>query len=412
MADRKGLAQAAKLVRRTTLDNKPSLIVEVGATIDSQGWSQAVDSLLDRPLSSQPIYRSDLEYYQAYKESIASWFDLVDTSTNPVQEKMAFFWSTILCCSYSVTGKAFHIFPQHVDMLRSNALGNYRDLLQAFVMDPLLMRYLSAQSNRASNPNENLARELMELFTFGVGNYSEQDVRNAALAMSGWQLDDNSVPTYNPKRGHTGALEFLGETKEWDVASITNKLLDDPRTAKRISSLVWKEFLGESTPVPENLGDQWLQQGYDIKWLIKAILSSQQFVESNHYVRPRSGMEYYLNLKRVLRYPSEDEWRVARLGQRPWHPPNVAGWPDASQWLDVGSMLGRTEQATANYSELEGGSTASIEEVLDRCGVYDVSDSTMQVLNSIPNRPDVNSEDRIVQLRWWLTMMSPEVNLT
>jgi uncharacterized protein (DUF1800 family) len=297
-----------------------------------------------------------------------------------------------------------------MNLFRQKSMTSYLDLLMDFVRDPLLMRYLNANTNVARRPNENLARELMELFTTGIGPYTEQDIRNAALAISGWRVNgDNGNVSYDASKGHQQPVSFLGETKVWDLDSVTQRLLDHPATAKRVSQLLWDELVGPSS-APATLGPDWAAQGYDTNWLVKTILKSEAFKSSDHYVRPRSGFEYYINATRTLGLPTNQSYRARNVGQLPWEPPNVAGWPDSEQWLDVGSVLARTELLRYDYKKIEGGQTATTEEVLDRCCIYEISDQTVAALNALEGSQ--SSEAHTAQLRWWVALSSPEAMLT
>ncbi len=410
MADRRGLAQASKLVRRMTLDNKPELTSQVAQVISDQGWDAGVDFLVDRPLDTSTLPKDKSGVYKSFVIHQAAWLDLAKVNNNPVQDRMAFFWQTILTSNYFFVGQHRQILAEQIERVRAIGMTNYRDMLHAHVIDPLLMRFLSAQENWKDEPNENLARELMELFTFGKGNYTEEDVRNTALAIGGWVLRDNHIPEFKPARAYSGQLTILGQTRAWDIRSVTDNLLDNPLTAKRISGLFWAEMMGEQTPAPENLGREWFDLGYDITWLVKRVLKSQEFVSSPHYVRPRSGFEYYMNVNRLLQHASNDESKLYNLGQSPWRPPNVSGWPGFDRWHGVSSTMARANLVSEGFND--AAPDTSVDEILDQCGIYEISDSTLNLLNSAGQLNGASSAQEVTRLRWWLALSSPEANLT
>jgi|GEM_PF-4418920 len=410
MAERKsGWAQPAKLVRRATLANDPEFIAVVKQVIDANGWKAGVNYIVDRPLDISKVTYKITDQAEARRRYTNWYIKQINITTNPLQEKMTFFWHGILTSDHNAAGNKLRpLLAIQINMMREKALTNYRDLLHAFVKDGLLCRYLNANTNKADRINENLARELMELFTTGPGHYSETDIREAAKAMSGWVVTDNLEVLYRPSRGFNDNVKFLGETKKWDLESITDRLLDHPATADRISAKLWYELVGNNKP-PADLGSGWLAQNYDIKWLLKRILNDSAFKNGNHYVRPRTGFEYLVNTKRALGQVPNTTQGI-NLGQAPWHPPDVAGWQTGNRWFDLGSLLARSKLINLNYAEVPNGRNASVEMVLDRCSIFEVSESTLQILNSLKVGAGIN-ENGLAQLRWRIALSSPEANL-
>ncbi len=165
------------------------------------------------------------------------------------------------------------------ETLRRHCRGRFADLLNASVREPALLLYLDAQANRKGHANENLARELMELFTLGVGNYSEADVKEAARALTGWTVDDGQFLEV-AARHDTGAKTILGATGEWKGSDLIAKLLHHPATADRIAQTLSRQFFGEKAISPEAvrvLAADLREHDLDIGWAVETILRSRLF---------------------------------------------------------------------------------------------------------------------------------------
>ncbi len=404
MAERDpGRAHGALLARRATLRADPELIGQLAGL----GRSDAVTQVLNGPVSTEqatPAEKSD--------ETVTWWIRQIGAPASGLHERMSFFWHSLLP-THRHSVNWHELIATQLNMIRANALGNYRDLLQGMVIDGAMIRYLDADSSTAKRPNENLARELMELFSTGLGHYTEDDVRQAALAMTGWRVDKDSYAVFfDPERAHREPVTFLGETKSWDVASITDRLCDHPATAARISSMLWYHLTGKRMDAAgkAELGYWWQGQNLEIKPLIERILNSEAFW-ADHYARPRSGFEYYAAAQNILGLDPTKLWQARNLGQLLYEPPNVGGWPTGERWLNPDSMLRRSEALfNVDFREISGGETATIEEILDRCGIYVVSDETMAALQAA-NNPDNIGPEGVVQLQWRIAMSSPEFQL-
>lgn len=351
-----------------------------------------------------PAERSD--------ETVTWWLRQIGAPESGLHERMAFFWHGLIPTHrYSVNHQ--ELVATQLNMIRDNALGNYRNLLQAFVVDGAMIKYLDADSSTAQRPNENLARELMELFSTGIGHYSETDIRQAALAMTGWRVDrDTYAVFFDPERAYTEPVAFMGDTRTWDVASITDRLCDHPATAARISGRLWYHLTGKTLNpgAAGALGVWWQDQSLEIRPLVERILLSDDFW-ADHYTRPRSGFEYYAAVQNILGLDPTKLWQARDLGQQLYEPPNVGGWPEGDRWLNPDSMLRRSQTMfSVDFREVSGGTTATLDEILDRCGIYVVSDETMAALNAYSDPTDIG-EEGVVQLQWRIALSSPEFHL-
>ncbi|MEM9565981.1 MAG: DUF1800 family protein [Actinomycetota bacterium] len=404
MAERNAdFARAALLARRATLRADPDLV----ASLVGLSREDAVAAIIGAPVSTAratPNEKSD--------ETVTWWLRQIGGTESGLHERMSFFWHTLIPTHrYSVNHQ--ELVATQLNMIRDNSLGNYRNLLQGFVVDGAMIKYLDADSSTARRPNENLARELMELFSTGIGHYTETDVRQAALAMTGWRVDrDTHAVYFDPERAHTEPVTFLGDTRQWDVASITDRLCDHPATAARISGLLWYHLTGKTlnAGAAGELGVWWQDRSLEIRPLVERILLSDDFW-SDHYTRPRSGFEYYAAVQNILGLDPTRLYQARDLGQQLYEPPNVGGWPGGERWLNPDSMLRRSQTLFGvDFREVSGGTTATIDEILDRCGIYVVSDRTMAALAGADN-PDGIGAEGVVQLQWRIALSSPEFQL-
>lgn len=368
-------------------------------------WNEAVDSLLNAAPNGDVAPASEKS-----QPTIEWWHARIAAKSSGIHERMTFFWHTLLTSHRYATGDEALITPQ-LNMLRANALGNYRTLLKQFTTDGALIKYLDADSSTAERPNENLARELMELFTFGVGHYSEDDVRSAALAMTGWKVDkDSYTPYFDAGASYSDPVTFLGENKKWDVTSIVDRLCDHPETAIRVSSLLWYHLMGSepSRDRARELGAWWQGQNLEIRPLVARILHDGGLAATG-YARPRSGFEFYAAIQSIIGFPSNEVWRARQSGQALYEPPNVAGWPGGERWLTPDSMLRRGAVLFSyDYNKMPN-MLSSGDEILDRCGLFVLSQGTLDAFN---NARGDGHETNVAQLRWRVAMSCPEFQLT
>ncbi len=395
-------ASAAHLARRATLSPSARRIDELA----SRSWGDAVESLLDGPEPTGSAPQSE-----DWGDAVTWWIDRMLDDDNGLGERMAWFWHTHLTTNVYKTENAL-IAPQ-IDLLRTNALGNYRTMLQAYVVDGALLHYLDGHYSMASNPNENLGRELMELFTIGRGNYTQDDVRAASRALAGWVVDDDTnVVRFERSHAFLAPMIFLGEQADWDTASIVDRLCDHPATAARVSAKVWRHLVG--THLDEAgaaaLGEWWQAEDLEIKPLVARILRSEEFADAR-WTRPRTAFEWSLATLTALELPTpENVWQFADLGQAPYLPPNVAGWPDDDRWLSGGSMLNRASTLWQIGEGSAADTALAVDEILDRCGLHDVTQATSDALRAAGSREGLDDLG-IARLRWRLALSSPEFNL-
>ena len=228
------------------------------------------------------------------------WVHRMLVSPRPLQEKMVLFWHGHFT---SKDGGQFGDFLYRQNQLfRTHALGNFRTLTLAVSRDPEMLRYLNGNQNYKAHPNENYGRELMELFTCGIGNYTEDDVKAAARAFSGWNLHDSEF-RFNPNQHDNDAKTFLGKTGNWNGDDIVDILVAHPGTAKRLCTQLW-EFFAYPNPEPSVLAaltQTYFSSGYDIRAVMGRILRSQAFYSDKaRFAVIKSPAQYVVGTVKLL----------------------------------------------------------------------------------------------------------------
>lgn len=235
------------------------------------------------------------------------------------------------------------LLKQQIATIRKEQNSTYASLLSAMVLDPALQISLNGPSNHRLNPNENLSRELLELFSLGEGHYGEADVREAARALSGYRLTAEWKLKVDPRRHDPNPKTILGRTANFDGSSLSAWLAEQPSTARHISTRVWLQLVG-TPPSPQRLTalvNGWREQELSIPWLLDAIRASPEATNSReHGLRLADPLEMMARSLRLLGSRHPDALAISlrglrAMGQTPFEPPSVKGWPHNSQWLHV-----------------------------------------------------------------------------
>lgn len=280
----------------------------------------------------------------------AWWITEMLATPSPLTEKMTLFWHNHFVSSQQKVKFNQLMYRQNV-LLRRHALGSFATLLHEVARDPAMVIYLDSASNRQGQPNENFAREAMELFTLGEGHYAEQDVKEAARAFTGWSLDRDSGQ-YVFRRGlHDYAVKsVLGKSGRLDGDDVLDILLAQPATAEFIVAKLWREFI---SPTPSDaevkrLARLFRAEGYQIKPLLFALFTSDAFYAAeNRAVLVKSPVELLVGTLKQFNIDADDLRPIAvasaALGQNLFSPPNVKGWPGGDAWINSSSLLGRKQ---------------------------------------------------------------------
>lgn len=270
------------------------------------------------------------------------WLEEMIGSEAQLREKMSLFWHGHFACR--VINSYFQ--QELLQTIRENALGNFKDLLREVSKSPSMLSFLNNQQNRKKKPNENFAREVMELFTMGRGNYTETDIKEAARAFTGWGFNLKGEFEFRKLQHDTDSKTVLGKTGNLDGDDVLDILLEQKQTAKYITKKVYKYFVNDNADEKkvEWLSNRFYESGYDIKKLLEDIFTSDWFYDEKHIgTKIKSPVELLAGIRRLL--PMEMENDQAQLlfqrtlGQILFYPPNVAGWPGGKTWIDSSSLM-------------------------------------------------------------------------
>jgi uncharacterized protein (DUF1800 family) len=324
------------------------------------------------------------------------WLFRMVHSANPLQEKMALFWHHHFATAYSkvagfagavqgtrlMAGKPGEVAgpPGQIELFRQHALGNFRELLVAVARDPAMLIWLDGRTNTRQRPQENFGREIMELFTFGIGNYTEPDVYAAARVFTGWNLQNQgnlrttdgyyefvfraaqhdpsektfTFPIYG--NGNKTIPARSGDAGMQDGLDFIDALATHPNTARRLARRLWSYFVSETEAAPRSFVDAaaqvYLQNDTEIRPLVRFILRSPWFIDpANYYARYAWPVEFVVRAVKEIGWTgySIDNARVplANMGQALFEPPDVAGWSTGEAWFSTGAMLARMNYAAS-----------------------------------------------------------------
>jgi uncharacterized protein (DUF1800 family) len=276
-------------------------------------------------------------------------------SPDPLTERLTLMWHNHFATS-NLKVENLPAMRRQNDFFRKLGRGPFDELLSAVVHDPAMLVWLDAPTNRKGHANENLARELMELFSMGVGHYTEADVKEAARALTGWSLEEDAF-TEVPARHDDGEKTILGRKGPWKGDDVVRLVLEHPATPSRLAGRVCELFLGEKALTTADVGalaDGLRARNLDMGWAVETVLRSRAFfADDNLGDRVLGPVEYVIGAARALELfepPSSTlvlaEW-CGRLGQDLLYPPNVGGWPGGRSWLTTRAVIGRTNYAVA-----------------------------------------------------------------
>ena len=274
------------------------------------------------------------------------WLNRMLSTPAPLQEKMALYFHG------HFTSRATPLFPRITynqnTLFRRYALGNLRELTRSVSKDGAMLIYLNGAQNVAAHPNENYARELMELFTLGVDNYTEADVRESARAWTGWRVDRRSdTVAFDPSLHDAGIKSFLGRSGNFNGDQIVDIIFAKPQCARffAASLLSWFVYDDPEAELVERVAALLRRHDYELSPVVAAILSSEVFYSPRAYrARVKSPVELVVGTYKMLGLSTIDARALqplAQMGQRLFFPPSVAGWPGGANWLTSGTMIAR-----------------------------------------------------------------------
>jgi hypothetical protein len=279
------------------------------------------------------------------------WANRMIASPRPLEEKMALFWHGHFASNEAKVRDYRKLLGQ-LSLFQRKGTGNFRDLMVAVAQDPAMLSFLDAGVNVKGASNENFAREIMELFTMGVGNYTEKDIREAARAFTGWNYDDLKF-VVNKDQHDDGEKTFLGKTGRFDGVEVIDIIMQQPATADYIAGKIYRYFVRQdlSPELQKQLGATLRQNHYEIRPLLEKIFLSRDFYsQASVGTRIKSPVElavvFYkqLGLKSIPGVPDLN-LATGALGQQLFAPPTVAGWAGGQSWITPGLLLERANFA-------------------------------------------------------------------
>jgi uncharacterized protein (DUF1800 family) len=265
---------------------------------------------------------------------------------------MTWFWHGHWATSIQKLNYAMPMYIQN-KTLRANCLGNFKTMSRAMINDAALQFWLDGQESTAKSPNENLGRELMELFVLGVGRYTEDDVKSAARALTGYQVEKSSgVVTFNAKRYDVTPVTILGTTQSFTGESLSDFLVAREDNATFIAERLWYRFISSNQAMPTNFSAKSAFASRDIAAAVKAMASDPAMSDPKNDM-VKAPVEWFIAACRALeltpsnlKTPGQLFNFLDKLGQVPFNPPNVGGWPAAEAWLSSATAQYRIAFAT------------------------------------------------------------------
>lgn len=300
-----------------------------------------------QPIVQEAFYHAFADRFEAHR--LAQWWaNRMLVTPRPLEEKITLFWHGHFATS-SAKVRDYRMMKNHVDTLRKHALGNFRDLLIGMAKDPAMLVWLDNGQNVKGAANENFAREIMELFAMGVGNYTEKDIREAARAFTGW-TNDHLDFVIKPELHDTGEKSVLGKTGNFDGTDVIDIILAQKCTTEFIAGKLHRYFVRD-TVEPEvltKLANHFRDGKYELKPFLKMLLLSKDFYSPAAVAQQvKSPVHLVISSYRKLgikEIPGLPDFRTvtSELGQELLFPPNVAGWEGGTTWINSATLLVRS----------------------------------------------------------------------
>jgi hypothetical protein len=308
----------------------------------------------NKPAGSRPVQPSSDRFFYWLRATMLEtrrlgywWANRMLQTTHPLEEKMALLWHGHFA-THENKVRDYRKMMQQIDLFEKNATGNIRDLAIQVAQNPAMLYFLDAQYNVKGAANENFAREVMELFTMGVGNYSEKDVREGARAFTGWYFDDLTFKV-DPAKHDDGVKTFLGRTGNLDGVDALKIIFEQPVTAEYLAGRIYRFLVRDelSPDLRKKLGAVLRDSDYQVKPLLTAIFSSRDFYSQASYgAHVKGPVEHFVVIMKQLGVdalpgvPDFNQSTIA-MGQHLLNPPSVAGWAGGKAWITPGLLIAR-----------------------------------------------------------------------
>jgi uncharacterized protein (DUF1800 family) len=342
-------SQVAHLLRRagfgateTELDQYTQLGFD-GALDRLLNPEQVDDSATDQLLA--PL-TGDLGDPKKIESAKFWWFNRMLYTQRPLQEKMTLFWHNHFATANSKVNNAV-LMLQQIQLFRDNGLGNFETLLQKITRDPATLIWLDNRLNRKAAPNENFAREVQELFTVGIGNYTEQDIHEAARAFTGHTLDRNLGYVFNKAQHDSGTKTFQGQTGNFDADDILAILVRNPATARFIATKLFTYFVNDSpdSSTIDRLAGTFTNSNFDIRSVLRDLFSGPEFLSPQAFhgqvKQPVDFVTGSLKSLNVQNVGPDVTQVLRRMGQDLLNPPDVSGWKGGTAWINSSTLFER-----------------------------------------------------------------------
>ena len=396
----------------------------------AQGYDAVVEELL-HPTEPQPMpddvirrYHSDMAEMRELNSVGAYWMYRMITTRCPLEEKLALFWHGLFATGYSKLNQARSLLNQ-IEMFRRHGLGTFPTLLVELSKDPAMIIWLDNNDNHKDAINENYGRELLELFSMGIGHYTEQDIKECARAFTGWTLGNaeymatraskDSIWPYSRIAWHFAYRDddhddsdktFLGETGRFNGEDIIQIIVKQEETARFLSTRLFRFFAADNVddagkPVIDAMMQTYFDSGYEIRSVLRTLFHSAYFQsELARFTRVKGPVELVIGAVRLAgsyRQPTFGADQLARytmyMGQGLFQPPSVEGWHEGMEWIDSGTLL---ERVNFIGSELGNVKNPGVRTIIDRLaaegtGVFspeELVDRCLDVLGPLPVAED------------------------
>jgi uncharacterized protein (DUF1800 family) len=417
-------ARVMQLLRRTSFGYTPAQL----ESALSDGFNRTVDRLVETaPVEPQPLAAASTPGGRFAVAQLQQWWiDHMLKTPTPFAERMTLFWHGHFTSDYRKVADDTFMYWQNLTWRRMS-MTDLRSMLMQVTADPAMLRYLDLATSTGQNPNENYSRELMELFTMGAGNYTEEDVRQSAKALAGWQepqpdsfatvtvannvtrrlpvFSTQKAGVFNPKRAFKGSIAYLGKSGPLDTQAVIDRILAQPATARFIAGRVAQHFVTANPDAGyvKTLADAFRRSKYDMKTLMRAVFTSPQFATGSYRTLVKTPVEFTVHASRALGLANPSKLVASAgsgMGQSLFDPPDVGGWPNNESWISSNTVVERVNFVTAALGQVKTSlPAASDASRVQLDGV--LSPQTATLLNQA-------ADDRA---RWFITLASPEFQL-
>lgn len=343
----------AHLLRRTRFAALPAEVT----TLSALNWADAVEAVLDTSTATPynvgvPNMDPNRGGYERFTDMVHFWLDRAADSQNGLVEKMVLFWHGHFCTSLNKTFDHRALFEQN-QLFRTAGIGNFLSLTHQVSLQPAMIAYLDNDRNVLGSPNENFARELMELFTLGVNQYSEQDVVESARAWTGHGLDDDDRYFFDSSEHDSGSKTFFGQTGNHLGPDIINLIFTQKgvRVSQFMAEKLWSFFAypNPSTSIVDEIAAA-LRSSWNVSDALRAIFNHSQFRSDQAKLGLiRSPIEFAVAAMKHTGLRCTDtnpQWSLNGMGQTPFYPPNVAGWKQNEYWVSSSAVWSKSSFAS------------------------------------------------------------------